>query len=311
MEAPLPVPLRSWIDSVRPSLAPPVGNKLLFGAGQHKVMVVGGPNERLDFHVEEGEEFFLQLEGELNLIVVEGGSPRAVRLREGDAFLLPARVPHSPQRGACTVGLVLERERVPGEVDALRWYTPDGSGRVLYEETFFCADLGRELPPVISRFKASDAAQTGEPAAPGTVGASLGVMGDVGVARMSREPFSLSEWAESVRARGAGVGAVPLYGRGAPAPDDTTEYNIIAQFGGGAAGGWQPTGAGEVFIYQVSGRGRVRLRSGGAAGEGVLRELAPQDVLLVPAREWEWLGEWDGEEPTLALVFSNSKCRAV
>lgn len=311
MEAPSPVPLRSWIDSVRPSLCPPVGNKLLFGAGQHKVMVVGGPNERLDFHVEEGEEFFLQLEGELSLLIVEGGSPRAVRVREGDAFLLPARVPHSPQRGARTVGLVLERERVPGEIDALRWYTPDGTGRVLYEETFFCSDLGRELPPVISRFKASDAARTGAPATLGTVGAPTTVMGDVGVARMTREPFSLLGWAEAVRARGAGVGAVPMYGRGAPAPDDTSEYSVVAQFGGGAADVWSPTGAGEVFIYQVTGSGRVRLRNVGADGEGLVRDLAPQDVLLVPAREWEWRGEWDGGEPTLALVFTNSKCRAV
>jgi 3-hydroxyanthranilate 3,4-dioxygenase len=108
---PSPVDLFAWIESVRSELRPPVGNKLLFGAGQHKVMVVGGPNARRDFHVERGEELFLQLEGDMALEVFERGRHRAVPIRAGEVFLLPGDTPHSPQRAANTVGLVLERAR--------------------------------------------------------------------------------------------------------------------------------------------------------------------------------------------------------
>ncbi len=43
------------VFAVPPSFRQKAGNKMLFGAGQHKVMVVGGPNERLDYHIEPGE----------------------------------------------------------------------------------------------------------------------------------------------------------------------------------------------------------------------------------------------------------------
>ena len=99
----VPVYLPAWLDSVRPELQPPVGNKMLFGAGQLQVMVVGGPNERRDFHIEAGEELFLQLEGDMTLELAEGragaapGATRAVPIREGQAFLLSAHTPHSPR----------------------------------------------------------------------------------------------------------------------------------------------------------------------------------------------------------------------
>ena len=206
-----PVPLLAWVASVRASLAPPVGNKLLFGAGQHKVMAVGGPNARRDFHVEAGEEFFVQLEGELELLVVAraGAAPRAVRVCAGEAFLLPARVPHSPQRGARTVGLVIERERLRGELDVLRWYT--AAHAPLYEEAFACTDLGAQLRPVIERFNASAAARTGAPPAPGEVGAPCGDAEPD--APEFAAPFSLREWVAAARAGGA-RGAVPVWGAG-------------------------------------------------------------------------------------------------
>lgn len=157
-----PLDFASWTSSIRPQLAPPVGNKLLYGGG-HKVMVVGGPNARADYHIEVGEELFLQLEGDMVLETMERGVPRAVRIPEGHLFCLPARVPHSPQRLAGTVGLVIERDRLAGSMDGLRWYARDGSGRVLYEEWFHCSDLGTQLKPVIERFMASECYRTGVP----------------------------------------------------------------------------------------------------------------------------------------------------
>ena len=44
-----------------------------------------------------------------------------IPIRQGEILLLPPRVPHSPQRFADTVGLVVERKRLPEELD--------GSGR--------------------------------------------------------------------------------------------------------------------------------------------------------------------------------------
>ena len=94
---------------------------------------------------------------------IEKGVRKPVRIPQGHIFCLPGRIPHSPQRLAGTVGLVMERARVPGESDGLRWYSRDGSGRVLYEEWFHCTDLGTQLKPVIERFFASECYKTGVP----------------------------------------------------------------------------------------------------------------------------------------------------
>jgi len=90
-------------------------------------MVVGGPNTRDDFHVEAGEEVFLQLEGSMVLRVMHRGEPHDIAIGPGEVFFLPGRVPHSPQRAVSTVGLVLERERLPDELDGLRWCVDGGA----------------------------------------------------------------------------------------------------------------------------------------------------------------------------------------
>jgi len=126
-----------------------------------QIMVVGGPNVRGDFHVEEGEELFLMLEGDMILRVEERGVLKDIPIKEGEMFLLPGGIPHSPQRFAGTLGLVIERARRPGELDGLRWYTKEG--KVLYEETFFCTNLATQLAPVIARYLVSQEAATGEP----------------------------------------------------------------------------------------------------------------------------------------------------
>src|SRR3984957_13420870 len=108
-----PFNLRSWVDQNRDLLKPPVGNKLLFHDSEFIVMAVGGPNSRKDFHHDPGEELFFQLEGDMALRIVQDGRMTDVPIREGELFLLPPEVPHSPRRPAGTVGIVVERRRGP------------------------------------------------------------------------------------------------------------------------------------------------------------------------------------------------------
>jgi 3-hydroxyanthranilate 3,4-dioxygenase len=159
MGRPLPHNLKAWIEENRRLLEPPVGNKMVWKDTEFLVMVVGGPNRRKDFHIEEGEEFFYQVEGDITLRIMEDGKPVDIPIREGEIFLLPPRVPHSPQRGENTVGLVIERVRKQGELDHLRWYC-EGCGDVLYDESFQLTDLGMQLKQVIERFYADESLRT-------------------------------------------------------------------------------------------------------------------------------------------------------
>ena len=114
------VHLLEYIDLIRPQLQPPIGNKLMF-SGDLKVMIVGGPNEREDYHIEFGEELFYMLQGSMTLKIVFNYEFIDIVIREGEFFLLPALIPHSPQREANTIGLVFERTRHENEPDTLRW----------------------------------------------------------------------------------------------------------------------------------------------------------------------------------------------
>ncbi|MDH5823177.1 3-hydroxyanthranilate 3,4-dioxygenase [Luteimonas sp. RD2P54] len=155
---PAPINLQAWIDENRHLLKPPVGNKCIHD-GDFIVMVVGGPNQRTDYHWDEGPEWFHQLEGEMTLRVQEDGKPRDIPIRAGETFLLPPCIPHSPQRGPDSVGLVIERKRLPHEQDGLMWYC-ERCNHQLYEEFFSLQDIERDLPPVFDRFYASDELRT-------------------------------------------------------------------------------------------------------------------------------------------------------
>lgn len=154
-----PYNLTAWIEENRHLLKPPVGNKMVWKDSEFLVMVVGGPNKRKDFHVEEGEEFFHQIEGDITLRIMEDGKPRDIEIREGDIYLLPPRVPHSPQRPANTVGLVIERVRKAGELDHLCWFCED-CGEVLHDAAFQLEDLGSQLKPIIENYYADEALRT-------------------------------------------------------------------------------------------------------------------------------------------------------
>ena len=145
---------KRWIDENRHLLKPPVGNKRVFQDGDFVIMVVGGPNSRQDYHVDPGQEFFYQLEGDMVLKTIQDGKPVDVPIRAGELLLLPANVPHSPQRFANTVGLVVERQRRPGEQDGFQWYC-ENCGNLLYEEFFELTNIETQLAPVFERFFSS------------------------------------------------------------------------------------------------------------------------------------------------------------
>ena len=117
-------------------------------------MVVGGPNQRTDYHWDEGPEWFYQLEGEMVLRIQEDGAVRDIPIKAGEIFLLPPRIPHSPQRGPDSIGLVIERKRLPDEDDGLLWFCEHCNHKV-YEEYFFLHDIEKDFPPVFERFYSS------------------------------------------------------------------------------------------------------------------------------------------------------------
>ena len=146
-----PINFKSWIEENRHLLKPPVGNKVVYEDTEFIIMVVGGPNTRKDYHIDEGEEFFYQLEGGIVLRIMEDGKPRDIQINEGEIFLLPPKIPHSPQRFENTVGLVVERKRQEGELDAFQWYC-DECNELLYEEYFQLTDIVKQLPPIFEGF---------------------------------------------------------------------------------------------------------------------------------------------------------------
>ena len=150
---PAPIDFQKWINEHRHLLKPPVGNKCIYD-GDFIVMVVGGPNARTDYHWDEGPEWFYQLEGEMVLRIQEDGAVRDIPIRAGEIFLLPPRTPHSPQRFADSIGLVIERRRLPHEDDGLMWFCAHCNEK-LYEEYFHLHDIETDFPPVFDRFYSS------------------------------------------------------------------------------------------------------------------------------------------------------------
>ncbi|MBX2928284.1 MAG: 3-hydroxyanthranilate 3,4-dioxygenase [Saprospiraceae bacterium] len=156
-----PFNLHQWIEDNRHLLQPPVGNHQIYKANDdYIVMIVGGPNGRKDYHFEDGEELFYQIQGDISVkIINDDGSPETIHIREGEMFLLPPRVPHSPQRPADTVGLVIERYRKPGETDKLMWFC-ENCNHQLYAAGFELKDIGTQIKAAIQDFMASEAHRT-------------------------------------------------------------------------------------------------------------------------------------------------------
>ena len=155
----LPINFNDWINNNRHLLKPPVGNQVVYKNTEFIIMVVGGPNSRKDYHVDIAEEFFYQLEGDMILKIVESREFKDIPIREGDIFLLPPNIPHSPQRFTDTVGLVIERQRKPGELDGFRWYC-DSCETLLYEKFIQLTDIVTQLPPLFENYWSEESNRT-------------------------------------------------------------------------------------------------------------------------------------------------------
>ncbi|MBK8615282.1 MAG: 3-hydroxyanthranilate 3,4-dioxygenase [Flavobacteriales bacterium] len=156
-----PFNLKQWIVDNRDLLKPPVGNKNLYhDAGDYIVMIVGGPNARKDYHYNETEELFYQLEGDIEVGVQEDGKAVTIPIKEGDMFLLPANVPHQPRRGPNTVGLVIECKRDDREMeDGLQWYC-EKCNNLLHEYKFVLRNVEHDFLPRFRDFYASEDLRT-------------------------------------------------------------------------------------------------------------------------------------------------------
>ena len=154
-----PINFKKWIDENRHLLKPPVGNKVVYEDTNFIVMVVGGPNSRKDYHYNETEEFFYQLEGNIVVKVQDEGKMVEVPINEGDIFLLPPKVPHNPSRPANTVGLVMEYKRSENQKDGLLWFC-EKCNHKLYEEYFPLENIATQFQGVFKTFYESEILRT-------------------------------------------------------------------------------------------------------------------------------------------------------
>lgn len=156
-----PFNLKQWINDNRDLLKPPVSNKNLYvESGDYIVMIVGGPNARKDYHYNETEELFYQLEGDITVRIQEDGKPVDIEIKEGDMFLLPANTPHSPMRPANTVGLVIERVRKETEhKDGLMWFC-DKCNTKLHESYFKLDNIEKDFIPRFKEYYGSEKMRT-------------------------------------------------------------------------------------------------------------------------------------------------------
>ncbi|MGW0808100.1 3-hydroxyanthranilate 3,4-dioxygenase [Nonomuraea sp. NPDC002799] len=149
-----PFNLHQWIDEHQELLKPPVGNVQIWADADLLITIVGGPNQRTDFHDDPIEEFFYQLKGDMVLRVMEqeGKPPVDIQIREGDVFLLPPHVRHSPQRPVPgSIGLVVEYARAKGNLDAFEWYCVN-CHHLVHRAEVQVKSIVDDLPPIFQAF---------------------------------------------------------------------------------------------------------------------------------------------------------------
>ena len=150
-----PVQLMQWIAETRHLMVPPVGNKYLYSGKDFFVMIIAGPNARNDFHMTDSEEFFVQLKGDITVRIRDKDGLRDVRVREGETFFIPPGVPHSPQRGPDTLGLVVERRRPETEPEHLMFFC-EKCGELVYDKVFCCKDIVQHFKRAMEEFWADE-----------------------------------------------------------------------------------------------------------------------------------------------------------
>jgi 3-hydroxyanthranilate 3,4-dioxygenase len=158
-----PFNLTQWIDENRHLLKPPVGNKNLYIESEdYIVMIVAGPNARKDYHYNETEELFYQLEGTIKVFIQEKGERKEMTLSAGDIYLHPAKVPHSPVRSENSIGLVIERKRAgKGFTDGLLWFCEKCNHKI-HEVYFELHNIETDFLPHFQEFYNSNKLRTCE-----------------------------------------------------------------------------------------------------------------------------------------------------
>lgn len=155
-----PFHLHQWISENRHLLKPPVGNKNLYIESEDFiVMIVAGPNARKDYHYNETEELFYQIEGDIVVKTQQEGKMVEVAIKAGEMFLLPPKIPHSPIRSEGSIGLVIERKREPHHQDGLLWFS-EKENVLLYEEYFHLTNIEKDFLPVFKKFYNSEKLRT-------------------------------------------------------------------------------------------------------------------------------------------------------
>ncbi|XP_026551172.1 3-hydroxyanthranilate 3,4-dioxygenase [Pseudonaja textilis] len=274
------VNVKKWVEENKDAFLPPVCNKLMHHR-QLNIMFVGGPNQRKDYHIEEGEELFYQLQGDMCLKIIENGKHKDIHIKEGEMFLLPARIPHSPQRYANSVGLVIERRRLETETDGLRYYIGESTD-VLFERWFYCEDLGTQLIPIIQEFFSSMEYQTGKPN-PGEILRAIPFpLNDVTV----MDPFSLQDRLNDCQENIALKQTLSLFG-------DNFETEVVI-FGPGTT---EERGKNaDIWIWQMEGASFVTI-------DRKILTLRADDSLLVPMQT---KFHWKRDEGSIALSVAQN-----
>jgi len=255
-------PTQEWLKENSKFFLPPVCNKMMHN-DQLKVFFVGGPNQRKDFHLEEGEEFFYMRKGNMELPIMVQGKIRPVKIMEGQVFLLPGKIPHSPQREAETVGLVIERDRMENETDGLRYFV-DSTTDILFERWFHCEDLGSQLKPIIDEYFASEEHKSNSPKADSVM---VNPPWKPDNKRNIEEPFSLQDWMDKNRRLVRSSGEVYLF--------DPAKYQSDIKVLGHGHGKSGFTATSEVFMWQLEGSATIVVN-------GQETRLRRDDTLLVP-----------------------------
>jgi 3-hydroxyanthranilate 3,4-dioxygenase len=156
-----PTSFPEWLKENQHLLKPPVGNKQLFPTGDDFiVMIVGGPNQRTDYHVDPYEEYFYQIKGNMHVKVMTKDGPQDVHIKEGSMWVLPRNTPHSPQRPEQgSVGLVVERVREEGTLERFQWYCPN-CHHLVHEVELQVRSIVDDLPPLFQAFYEDEQART-------------------------------------------------------------------------------------------------------------------------------------------------------
>lgn len=160
MEPNVPFGLVDWIEANKSTFPKPVGNKVLWPNSGDFIAFVSGANARNDFHINPGEEIFLQIKGDIRVDLIDEDGQRVINpVREGEVLLIPAGVPHAPRRPAGTWGFIIERVRQPGELDGFAWYC-ESCDHKIHEVEFQLEDITTQFAGYLERFNADEQART-------------------------------------------------------------------------------------------------------------------------------------------------------